>query len=258
MRLGIVTYNIAKDWDLATILANLEALGYAGVELRTTHRHGVEVGLSGAERAEVRKKFAGSAVELVGLGTACEFQAADPVVVARNMEEARQFIRLAHDVAAPGVKVRPNGLPRGADLGATLRQIGQSLHELAEFGAGFGVVVRLEVHGETTQLLPNIAQILEQADNENLKVCWNSNATDVVGGSVAQGFGLVAGRIGLVHLHDLTDSEYPWRELFRLLRDAGYQGFTLAEIGESADPVRVLRYFRALGQAYQPPEANGR
>ena len=36
-QLGIVTYNIAKDWDLPTILSRLEKLGYEGVELRTTH-----------------------------------------------------------------------------------------------------------------------------------------------------------------------------------------------------------------------------
>ena len=28
MQLGIVTYNIAKDWDLPTIISKLEALGY--------------------------------------------------------------------------------------------------------------------------------------------------------------------------------------------------------------------------------------
>jgi hypothetical protein len=28
-QLGIVTYNIAKDWDLPTILSRLEKLGYA-------------------------------------------------------------------------------------------------------------------------------------------------------------------------------------------------------------------------------------
>ena len=34
-QLGIVTYNIAKNWDLPTILDRLEKLGYEGVELRT-------------------------------------------------------------------------------------------------------------------------------------------------------------------------------------------------------------------------------
>ena len=37
MKLGIVTYNIARDWDLETLIANCEETGFAGVELRTTH-----------------------------------------------------------------------------------------------------------------------------------------------------------------------------------------------------------------------------
>ncbi len=53
-QLGIVTYNIAKDWDLPTILARLEKLGYAGVELRTEHAHKVEIRLNAAQREEVR------------------------------------------------------------------------------------------------------------------------------------------------------------------------------------------------------------
>ncbi len=56
-QLGVVTYNIAKDWDLATILTRLEKLDYEGVELRTTHAHKVEVNLSKADREEVRRRF---------------------------------------------------------------------------------------------------------------------------------------------------------------------------------------------------------
>ena len=48
-----------------------------------------------------------------------------------------------------------------------------------------------------------------------------------------------------MHLRDLTDEAYPWRELFALLQAQKYEGFTLAEIPESSDPERVLRYFRS-------------
>src|SRR5437773_10603416 len=56
LRLGTVTYNLAKDWDVATIIRNCEEAKFEGVELRTTHAHGVEVTLSNAQREEVKKR----------------------------------------------------------------------------------------------------------------------------------------------------------------------------------------------------------
>ena len=251
-QLGIVTYNIARDWDLDTILKRLEALDYEGVELRTSHAHKVEVNLNKAEREEVRKRFDGSPVQLAGLGSAFEYQAADPAVVRQNIEGTKEYVRLAHDIGAPGVKVRPNGIPRGADLDTTLKQIGRALHEVGEFAAGFGVAIRVEVHGAVTQELPSFARILRYADHPNVYACWNSNPTDVKDGTIKESFGLVADRVHEVHLRDLSDESYPWRELFASLKAQKYDGFTLAEIPESRDPDRVLKYFRALWLAYQP------
>src|SRR5213596_1735412 len=68
LKLGTVTYNIAKDWDLPTLIKNLTEAGFDAVELRTTHKHAVELSLSPAARAEVRKRFEDSAVTIGGLG----------------------------------------------------------------------------------------------------------------------------------------------------------------------------------------------
>jgi sugar phosphate isomerase/epimerase len=254
LQLGIVTYNIAKDWDLDTILKRLEALGYGGVELRTTHKHGVEVSLSPAQRAEVRKRFEVSPVELVGLGSAFEYHASDPAEVKKNIEGTKEYVRLAHDVGAPGVKVRPNGIPQGESPETVFRRIGDALREVGEDAEGFGVEIRVEVHGAKTADWPAFARIMEHAKHPNVAVCWNSNPNDVVKetGSIATNFAMVKDRIRLVHLRDLTDAAYPWRELFALLKQSGYSGYTLAEIPESSDPDRVLRYFRSLWMAYQP------
>jgi sugar phosphate isomerase/epimerase len=253
LQLGTITYNIAKDWDLDTILKKLDALRYEGVELRTGHKHGVEVGLSRERRDEVRKKFEDSPLELAGLGGAFEYQSADPAKLRENIEGTKAYVRLAHDIGSPGVKVRPNGLAQGVEPEATYEQIGKALVEVGKDAADFGIEIRVEVHGGTTQLLPNFAKIMAHADHPNVFVCWNSNPTDLVNGSVKENFALVAPRIGEVHLHDLTDEAYPWRELFALLVNSGYEGYTLAEIPESPDPERVLRYFRSLWLAYQPP-----
>jgi sugar phosphate isomerase/epimerase len=253
LHLGIVTYNIAKDWDLPTILKKCEKLGYAGVELRTTHKHGVEPSLSAAQRAEVRRQFEDSPVELVGLGTTCEYQSPDPEVVKKNLRETTEFIRLAHDLGARGVKVRPNGLPKGEDPDAVFRRIGAALHEVGEEAQGHGVEIRVEVHGGGTAEWPGFAKIIEYADHPNVFVCWNSNPSDVTkAGTIEPNFKLVANRIRQVHLRDLTDEQYPWRELFALLTASGFDGYTLAEIAESTDPDRVLSYFRVLWKAYQP------
>jgi hypothetical protein len=58
MKLGTVTYNLAKDWDVPTIIKNCSEAKFEGVELRTSHKHGVEVTLSQTQRAEVKKRFA--------------------------------------------------------------------------------------------------------------------------------------------------------------------------------------------------------
>ena len=257
LQLGIVTYNIAKDWDLPTILQKLEALGYAGVELRTTHKHGVEVGLSADARREVRKRFEDSPVELVGLGSAFEYHSPDPAVVRKHVADTKEYVRLAHDVGARGVKVRPNGIPKGEAPETAFRRIAEALHEVGEDAEGQGVEIRVEVHGAGTSEWPGFARIIELADHPNIGVCWNSNPQDVPrdGGSIAANYRLVSGKIRTVHLRDLTDEKYPWRELFRLLAADRFDGYTLAEIPESADPDRVLRYFRALWQAYQPDHA---
>src|SRR5262245_26430488 len=75
---GLVTYNVAKDWDLPTILKVCKSVGLAAVELRTTHKHGVEPSLAADARKEVRKQFAGSGVVFWGCGSTCEFHAPDP------------------------------------------------------------------------------------------------------------------------------------------------------------------------------------
>ena len=248
MKLGLVTYNMAKDWDIPTMIEKCKATGFEGVELRTTHAHGVEVGLSAAERKEVRKRFEDSPVRLAGLGGTFEYHAADAGVLRQNVEGTKEYVRLAHDVGAPGVKVRPNGFPEGVPREKTIEQIGKALRECGQFAKDYGVQVRLEVHGRETCQPANIRRMMDVADHDNVFVCWNSNAQDVVDGSARQSFDLLRHKIALVHINELHTA-YPYRELFRLLQWHGYGGYCLAEIPGSPDPDRVMNYYRALFRA---------
>lgn len=251
-RLGTVTYNIAATWDIETIIARLTEIGFEGVELRTTHAHGVEPHLGPTERADVRKRFEDSPIQLAGLGTVCEYHASDPGVLRKNVDETKAWVTLARDLGCPSVKVRPNGLKSDVSEEHSLAQIGRALKDCGAFALDHGIRIQLEVHGRDTARLPRIRRILDHADNHPaVWVCWNSNQEDLLDGGLEANFNLVRSRIGQVHMRDLFLEEYPSRRLLQLLNEMSFQGFCFAEIPESADPVRVLKYFRGMFRAYQ-------
>ena len=244
-QLGCVTYNLLKDMDLETIIKTLEATGFAAVELRTGHGHGVEPSLSAQDRARVRARFERSKVRLLSYGSTCEFQSPDAAERRRQLETGKAFVDLAHDTGALGVKVRPNGFPPGVPHEITIKTIASGLRELAYYAEPRGIEIWMEVHGRDTQEPKVSAAILQAAAHKNAGVCWNSNPTDVQDGTIAQSFQLLQPYIRNVHINDL-DSAYPWRELFHLLRQSGYKRYTLAEVAESKEPERFMRYYKAL------------
>jgi sugar phosphate isomerase/epimerase len=239
IRFGLVTYQWGKDWDLPTIIANCEKTRTEGVELRTTHKHGVEPSLNASQRREVKARFAGCPVTLIGLGSAEDFHSPEPKKLAASIEATKAFIKLSHDVGGSGVKVRPNDLPEGVPHEKTIEQIGRALNTVGAFGADYAQQIRLEIHGKKTSPLPIIAAIMQIADHPNVALCWNSNPEDLKGDGLAHNFKLVEKRLGATtHVHDLGGKSYPYTEFFALLKAANYKGWLLEEASDSP-PDRV-------------------
>lgn len=247
MKLGLVTYMWGADWDLPTIIKNCAATGFEGVELRTTHKHGVEVSLDKQQRADVRKRFDDSPVKFVGPGSACEYHSADHGVVQQNIDLTKKFVELSHDIGGSGVKVRPNGFVKGEDRAKTIARMGAALRECGKFADDYNQEIRLEVHGRGTADPAVMKAILEAADHPRVLACWNCNPGDVVGGSIAHNFGLLQDKLGhTMHIHDLYDKRYPYRELLTKLQQQKYDGYMLSESPPTTDTVRVMHYYRAL------------
>jgi len=245
LHLGLVTYMIGAQMDLPTLIKTCEKSGIEGVELRTTHKHGVEPSLDAEGRAKVKEQFAKTKVKLVALGSACEFHSPKPEDVKKNIELTEAFVQLAADLGAWGVKVRPNGLPKDVPEDKTLRQIAGAVKECGEAAKDKGIAIVVECHGGGTSHLPRMAKIMEYCNHPSVGLCWNSNGGDVKDGSVREYFDLCKPWIRHCHINELT-SGYPWRELFTLLKGIDYNGYTMIEAGATSDPERVLRYYRAL------------
>ncbi|MBN1580869.1 MAG: TIM barrel protein, partial [Anaerolineae bacterium] len=193
--------------------------------------------------------FADSDVTLWGLGTTCAFHAADRAELERNIEETKNWVRLAADVGARGVKVRPNGFQEEAGIPKeqTLEQIGLAYRQCGEFARDYGIELWMEVHGSGTKDPRHMHTIIQTANHDNCFLCWNSNPGEQdENGSIKANFDLLKPWIRSCHINRLADPAYPWRELFALLRESGYDRFTLAEIQDSPDRERLLGYYRAL------------
>jgi sugar phosphate isomerase/epimerase len=236
MKLGLVTYQWGKDWDLPTLISNCEKAGFAAVELRTQHAHKVETNLNPKQRAEVKKRFADSSVTCVGYGSNFEFHSPDKAKLRENIDQSKEYVKLCRDIGASGLKVKPNNLPAEVPKEKTIAQIAASLNEIGKFARDYGMLIRVEAHGPLTQELPNMKAIFQQVIEPNVKICWNSNPPDLLPSGLEANFNLVRQWLGdTVHIHELNVGDYPYKQLFKLFKGMNYNGWILMEA--STDPV---------------------
>ena len=243
MKLGLVTYQWAKDWDLPTLIANCVKTGVLGVELRTEHAHGVEAKLNAAQRAEVKKMFADSPVTCLGYGANFEYHSPDQAKLRMNIDQTKEYIKLCKDIGASGIKVKPNDLPDGVAKEKTIAQIAASLNEVGKFASDYGQLVRVEVHGNKTQELPNMKAIFDQVTEKNVKLCWNCNDQDLLPPGLEGNFNSVKKWFGdTVHVREFNVGNYPYQQLFDLFAGINYNGWILLEARtEPVDKVAALK-----------------
>jgi sugar phosphate isomerase/epimerase len=242
LKLGLMSYTTAKDWDIDTIIKNLKETKFEHIELRTTHAHGVEVTLSAAERAAVKKRFQDAGLA-ISLASGFRYNSPDPAVVKKNIDGTKEYTLLAKDVGAIGIRVFGDN----AKDEKMMNQIGEALGEVGEYGYANGVEIRVCDDGPAIGI---IKKNIEASKSSHVYVNWNCPMSDLEGEGFEANFNSVSKLIRNVHMRDLYN-EYPWRLFFSLLSKSGYKGYCDAEIPASGDPIRVLKYYRALFMALQ-------
>jgi len=248
MKFGLVTYQWGRDWDLPTLIGNCEKTGVLGLELRTQHAHGVEVALKPQQRDAVKKRFADSPVTCLGYGSNFEYHSPDPIVLKDNISQTKEYIKLCKDIGATGIKVKPNNLPADVPKEKTIAQIASSFNEVGKYAGDFGQLVRVEVHGNLTQELPNMKAIFDQVTDPNVKICWNCNPEDLLAPGLEANFNSVKKWFGdTVHVREFNEGDYPYQELFKLFAKMNYEGWILMEARtEPSDRIAALKEQREL------------
>lgn len=237
MKLSLLTYNLARTWDLEKILSACKTYGFAGVELRAEagHAHGVELELNAAQRREVRNRFEDAYIDVACVGTSSRYDSPDVEKRQQQIARTKQYIELAADLGCERIRVFGNDIPAGVDRGDCVQYVGESLAELGEYADPFGVDVLLEMHGQFNYW--GFARTaVEIADEPNVAIVYNCDPRDLVAGSVSAVYGQVRGWIRHVHMHTFV-GPYPYAELFRLLQEDGYDGYCSSEVDEGEPTV---------------------
>ncbi len=231
MRLGLQTYLWAKDWDLPTIFTNLKKAEVYGIELRTSdhYGHGVELSLTPAQRADVKKRFADSPITLVSIASAEELDWPDDGQFKKAVQSVEDHVVLAKDTGATSVRVFPNKWHPNVPHEKTIERIAQALNEIAPFAADHGILIGLEAHGPVGEL-PVLKDILSHVPNKVVGVKLNSDNRDTRGGGFEANFNLIKDRLSnSLHLKNLKDTGFPYQQMIDLLVKIDWNGWAMME-----------------------------
>lgn len=251
MKLSLDTYSICQKMPFNQLLNVLTSNRFDAVEFRCEagQAHGVELEASPARRRELRHLIEEAGLRVSVLSTSQRFESPDPAVRAAAIERSKRFVELADDLGAIGIRVFGNDFPEGVPREEVVHYVGESLRQIGTFAEGTQVQVLLEMHGQFYYWEYALGAV-EIADHPHVSLNYNSDPRDLVGGSLAFVLGKVGPRLKHVHLHDLADESFPYLELFRYLKNAGYQGYLSLEEGYSGgDPESVIRLYAALYRA---------
>lgn len=251
MKLSLDTYSICQSMPFDHLLDILVGSRFDGVEFRCEagQAHGVELETGPARRRELRHRIEQAGLSVSVLSTSQRFDSPDAGERASAVERSKRFVELADGLGATGIRVFGNDFPAGVPRDDVVRYVGESLRAIGEFAKGTNVNVLLEMHGQFYYWEYALGAV-QAADHPRVAINYNSDARDLVDGSLAFVLGKVGDQIRHVHLHDLSEDAFPYAELLQHLRGRGYQGYLSLELGYSGgDPDSVIRLSAALYRA---------
>ena len=130
---------------------------------------------------DVRKDLAARDLVITDLGASARLHERDPRVREQQLDEARRFIDLAHNLGVPWIRVFPNEYLKDEPHDVTLARIGDTLAELGWFAKGSGVGVLVESHGDITES-KGLSAIMQRAETvPGTGLVWDTHHTVVEG-----------------------------------------------------------------------------
>jgi sugar phosphate isomerase/epimerase len=261
MKYSFMTFS-CPEWDLPTILKSAAKLGYHGLEPRAEadHKHGIELSLSAAERADVRRRFEDAGLAVGCVATSVRFSTADAAERAKMREQAKAYVDLAADLGSARVRVFGGAIPEGVEKEACKGYVAESLAQIGPYAAERGVWICLETHDAFSRA-KDVGETLAKAGVAGLAAAWDWQHPFTQGETVEQSYGYLEGTVQHTHVHDVVkkagggtqivhmgEGVLPLEQIVSLLKRGGYGGYLSMECWTDLGPPEeaLPRYVKAL------------
>jgi sugar phosphate isomerase/epimerase len=227
-------------WSWRNILDQADRMGYAAIELRGIAGE-MDLPkvpeLSGSRLAEAKKDLDALGLVVSDLGASARMHEKDPAVRAKQLDEGRRFIDLAHAMGVKYVRLFGDKVPEGETKADAIGRIVDGFREMAAHAKPAGVVVIIESHGDFTHS-EDLEEILTRVGSDHFQLLWDAHHTFVAAHEQPADTYAKLGRwVRHTHLKDsrqegterryvLTGTgEVPVKEQVRVLAAAKYPGY---------------------------------
>lgn len=194
-----------------TLSENIEIatrLGYSGIEPRveSKHQHGIELEATQAERAEIKKQFDDSAVELCCLATSIKYLQ-DLESTQEQEEMTARYLELAANIGCPRLRVFGHGhgdRDGFSAVSANQNRLAEVLAKVAPLAEAHQVQICLETHDYWCNP-KDIAPVMKQVNHPMIGVNWDiMHPVRACGMSVEESYALLKPWVFHFHMHQGT------------------------------------------------------
>lgn len=164
------------DWTFDSIVSFAADHHYDGIEVRGILR---EMDLpkcpefsNPASIRSTMNRMKEKRLKFVNLGSSAHMHSKEAVERQHNLDDAKRFIDLAHQLECPYVRVFPNNFPKDQERNETIDLVAKGLIELGNFSKGSSVKVLMETHGEFVQTV-DIEKVMTLANHPQVGLIWD-------------------------------------------------------------------------------------
>lgn len=252
MHLGLMAYQLAKEWDIETTAKMCKEGRMESFEFlaEPSYKQNITLEMQPSEAKKIRRVFADASVTIAGIAINERYDWPNVAQVKEAIARTKQYVLLAVDMGAPRLRCLGDKLHDTEPKGWTIARVASALTEITHYSTGLGVDIGFEMHNGFAQW-EDALEVVKKVNHPRCYLIHNCQPANTPSDDFDRVFETIRPHLGHVHFHDFLDPRFPYKKFIGKLRDTKYEGYCSLELNPSQDPLRVLHLTRALFEEYE-------